>query len=314
MFPTTAGVPTSGAGARERAALAARAGAAGTPRLLAESEHPPVVVMEHLDGSGSLADLLLGTQPGPAVDALLLWAEALAHLHAAGTPRTRSAFETELSDRAPDLAPRALTADFATAADRYSLVLSELGLARHGQAIEELRTLPELLSDDRDHVLSPADACPDNNIGTDDSVVLIDFEHAEIRHRAWDVAYLQAPWPSCWCAWLLPDEVSAAAVDRYCETAGLDPSDSRFRRDLAVATLGWRAMTPAWFLPGAMDSSDSHDPPWRPSRRAFVLHRLAAVSRTSLSPHLASMACDLHAELLDRWGDVTLQLAPAFRS
>ncbi len=300
-------------GARERAALHALAGAAGTPSLLAEANDPPCVVMSYFDGAGSLADALLGTDPQLAAEALLHWAEALGALHAVGTFDTRVAFTEALAERVPGLDPRSLAGDFAVAAERYADVLEELGLPPHLQALEDLRTLPSRLGDPRQEVLSPADTCPDNNVLAPDRMHLIDFEHAELRHRVWDVAYLRAPWPSCWCAWLLPDEVAEAAVSRYCQTAGDAVADPSFVADLDLATLGWQAMTPAWFISGALASDDRAASPRRPSRRAFVLHRLAAVAGTDTQPALAAMAADLQSSLRHRWGEVPLDLAPAFR-
>ncbi|GEP36020.1 hypothetical protein NSZ01_37880 [Nocardioides szechwanensis] len=245
--------------------------------------------------------------------ALLQWAEALSLLHAAGTPETRVAFTKALAERAPGLGPRSLAADFAVAAERYAGVLEQLGLPPHQEALEDLRTLPSRLGDPRQEVLSPADTCPDNNVLASDRLHLIDFEHAELRHRAWDVAYLRAPWPSCWCAWLLPDEVAEAAVSRYCHQAGGVAADPSFAADLELATLGWQAMTPAWFIAGALTNDDRAAGPERPSRRAFVLHRLTAVARSDTHPALAAMAAELHSTLRHPWGDVPLELAPAFR-
>lgn len=300
-------------GARERAALDVLQGAAGTPSLLAEGEDPPLVVMTHLDGSGSLADALLGTDDGAAQGALLLWAEALAGLHAVGTPGTRTAFAAELDARVPGLAPRTLAGDFSEAADRYTDVLRELGLPQHEEALDALRELPAALGDPRHEVLSPADTCPDNNLLAAGRMHLLDFEYAELRHRAWDVAYLRAPWPSCWCAWLLPDDAAEAAVAAYRQAAGAAIDDATFAADLALATLGWQAMTPAWFISGALATADSVADARRPSRRAFVLHRLAAVARDDGHAALAAMAGDLCSALRDRWGVVPLELAPAFR-
>jgi hypothetical protein len=300
-------------GARERAALRALRGASGVPALLAEGDDPPHVVMPYFDGTGSLADALLGTDEAAARAALTHWAEALAALHAAGTDTTRAAFTAALADRSPTLRPRSLAGDFAAAAGMYAERLAELGLPPHEQALEDLRTLPATLDDPRQEVLSPADACPDNNVITAERMHLIDFEHAELRHRAWDVAYLRAPWPSCWCAWRIPDDAGEAAVATYREAAGDIASGPDFPAALDVATLGWRAMTPAWFLGGALAGDDRDAAPRRPSRRAFVLHRLTAVAADDTRPALAAMAADLVGELSGRWGDVRLELAPAFR-
>ncbi|WP_374454214.1 hypothetical protein [Nocardioides sp.] len=307
-----AGDPTGGA--RERAALHALAGAAGTPTLLAEADEPPLVVMSHVAGHGSVADVLLGDDPQVAEEALLRWAVALAHLHAAGTPDVGDAFVERLAERGPGLEPRSLAGDFAGAAESYAVALADLDLPPHPDGLAELRALPARLGDVRDEVLSPADTCPDNNVLTADGLVLIDFEHAELRHRAWDVAYLRAPWPSCWCAWLVPEDVAARAVHRYRAAAGPVAVRPGFDADLDLATLGWQAMTPGWFLAGALESDDRDRSARGPTRRAFVLHRLAAVAATDTLPALAAMAADLHAELVRRWGEVDLELAPAFRS
>ena len=59
--------------------------------------------------------------------------------------------------------------------------------------------------------LTPSDACPDNNVLRGGDLVLVDFEGAQVRHVAWDVAYLRVPWPSCWCSWRLPEDLAARA-------------------------------------------------------------------------------------------------------
>jgi hypothetical protein len=237
----------------------------------------------------------------------------LAALHGASTPGTRAAFTDALAERSPALRPRSLADDFASAADMYVARLAELGLPSHEDALDDLRMLPTTLDDPRHEVLSPADTCPDNNVLTPERMHLIDFEHAELRHRAWDVAYLRAPWPSCWCAWRIPEDAGEAAVATYREAAGGAASEPDFLADLELATLGWQAMTPAWFLGGALAGDDSDAAPRRPSRRAFVLHRLTAVATNDTRPALAAMATDLCSELRDRWGEVPLEMAPAFR-
>ncbi|WP_416952851.1 phosphotransferase family protein [Nocardioides sp. T5] len=300
-------------GRRERAALVALGGAAGTPSLLAESDDPAFVVMSVVEGEGSVADALLGSDAGVAHGAVVRWAQALGAVHAAGSPEVRTSFADALAERGPDLPARSLADDFAAAAEMYAAALDDLGLPPHTRALDELRALPAALADDDHEVLSPADTCPDNNVVGADRVRLIDFEHAELRHRAWDVAYLLAPWPSCWCAWTLPHEVAEAGIAAYCAAVGEAVRPQQLTRDLEVATLGWQAMTPAWFLAGALEDDDAGAGPRRPARRAFVLHRLDAVASSTSNPHLAALGGDLAATLRGRWGDVRLEAAPAFR-
>lgn len=301
-------------GRRERAALVALGGVAGTPALLAESDDPAFVVMSVVDGEGSLADALLGTDADAARTAVVQWAEALGAVHAAGSPDVRRAFADALAERAPDLPARTLADDFDSAAELYAAAFDELDLPPHTRALDELRALPDELAQDEHEVLSPADTCPDNNVLDDHRVRLIDFEYAELRHRAWDVAYLLAPWPSCWCAWTLPQEVARDGIAAYCAAVGDAVRPQQLARDLEVATLGWQAMTPAWFIAGAFEDDDTGAGPRRPARRAFVLHRLDAVATSTSHPHLAAMATDLAGTLRARWGDVRLDLAPAFRA
>jgi hypothetical protein len=300
-------------GARERAALHALDGAAGTPALLGEADDPPLVVMSFVEGAGSLADALLGPGREHAEDALLAWGGALGRLHDAGAADVRRSFAQRLEARAPGLDARSLAHDFSAAAEMYARLLDEVGLPEHRQALDDLRALPEALSDPKHEVLSPADTCPDNNVLTPDGACLIDFEHAELRHRAWDVAYLRSPWPSCWCAWLIPSEVADRAVTAYVDAAGRGAAYDGFEEHLRLATIGWQAMTPAWFLDGALAGDDAARASRGPTRRAFVLHRLGAVAAARDLPALADMATHLRGELVRRWGEVDLALAPAFR-
>ncbi|WP_284533568.1 phosphotransferase family protein [Nocardioides sp. T2.26MG-1] len=302
----------SAGGARERAALVVLEGA-GVPRLLAESDDPACVVMTRLDGTESLADVLLAERTERARFGVLGWADALAAIHDASTPERCAAFVGALHERDPGLEPRALAGDFAEAADRYSSVLDDLGLRGRDEALTELRSLPAVLGARGHEVLTPADTCPDNTLLVGDAVSLIDFEFAQLRHAAWDVAYLQAPWPSCWCAWPVPDELADAAVERYCGARGDLMADAAFREDLRLAVLGWQVMSPAFFIAGALLDDDRGIDPRRPARRAFVLHRLGRAAAGPGPDALVELAGDLHDALLDRWGPVPLALAPAFR-
>src|SRR5206468_9308469 len=89
--------------------------------------------------------------------------------------------------------------------------------------------------------LTPGDTCPDNDVQVADGLVLIDFEDAQWRHVVWDVAYLTVPFPSCWCSWRLPAEVTARAVAAYRSVAGAafpEVAGPGFERDLEAATFG----------------------------------------------------------------------------
>src|SRR3546814_2832674 len=91
-------------------------------------------------------------------------------------------------------------------------------------------------------VVTPGDTCPDNNLLLDGVAHLMDFEFAEVRHPAWDAAYLTVPWPTCWCAWQVPQRRAEAALTTYRTgaTARLPwIAEPGFDDDLVAATLLW---------------------------------------------------------------------------
>jgi hypothetical protein len=149
-------------------------------------------------------------------------------------------------------------------------------------------------------------------------VTLIDYESAEYRHVAWDVAYLVVPWPSCWCSWRMPEEAAAAALARYRERAA--PALPRvatpaFDGDLAVAVAGWAFVSAGWFLPNAFTDPPPSDPRIvTPSRRAVLQHRfaLAAGMGDPVPASVTALAAECAAAIAAQWGDTPLALAPAW--
>ncbi|MGH8862893.1 MAG: phosphotransferase family protein [Jatrophihabitantaceae bacterium] len=304
---------------REAAALASVSESAPTARLIAEGATPPLLVTGDLGPGPSVADALLGDDPAEATEAVLQWSAAIAALHRV-TLGGRDAFRAALGLRSGDM-PVATSALPAFVDEGVRLLDSRclgLGVDVPSGALSQLRELPRRLGGvDGAAALSPADACPDNNVRTADGLLLLDFEGAEFRHVAWDVAYLLVPWPSCWCAWRMPREVSERALERYRATIAADlpyVREPQFRLDIAAAAIGWAMISTAEFLPRAL----ADDPPPRdpgkvtPTRRAMILHRLDGARRDDQLPALAELARRLRAELVHRWGEVSLSYAPAF--
>ena len=309
---------TAGEGwVREAAALEVLARAGRPPRLLAEGAAPPVLITEDLGDGASLADALLGDGPRMAERALRRWAETLATLHAA-TRGARAEFGAALARREGDLpvAESSVTVDLDDAARVLDRECGSLGVRLPSGALDELRALAKRLGGDGLAALTPADACPDNNVVTDNGLVLVDYEGAQWRHIAWDVAYLQVPWPSCWCCWRLPDDVAARAVAAYRAAAAPafpEVDQPGFGHDVEAAVVGWALVSTTWFIDNALGS----DPPLNPdrptpTRRAMILHRLDRAGASAELPVLAELAALLAAELRNRWGDVPLAFAPAF--
>ncbi len=316
---------------REPAALELLAGV-GAPRLLAVAHDPPLVVMADLGSAPTdLAGLLLGEDPGAAVDGLQSWAGSLGRLHSATAGR-RTEIRAGLARHAERLGRPApaeddMPAALDEAASKLAGLLPQLGVQRAAEALDVVRRLQDLLTDDASSwALTPGDICPDNNVLTAVGAVLLDFEGAAFRHVAWDAAYLRVPWPSCWCSWALPPDVAAGALGAWRDAVSaavpvvLAPT---FDGDLAVAEAGWAAISTAWFLERALDDGqgspgDAGRPDagvHSPSRRALVQHRLSRVA-AGTDPRLTpwrSVAAQAAGLTRERWGELPLLLAPAFR-
>jgi hypothetical protein len=301
---------------RETAALSVLPPTAPTPRLVAEAAVPPVVVMSDVGTGPSVADALLGTDPEAAEQAVLAWARALATLHRT-TTGARDAFRSAVAARAGawPVAESTVEADLDESAGVLAARCADLDVDLPRGALDELRGLAARLGGDGPAALTPADACPDNNIRVGERLMLLDFESAQWRHLAWDLAYLRVPWPSCWCAWRLPDTLADAALRAYREVAGLPHLDGAgFAADLDAAEAGWAFITTSWFLSRALADDPPMTGPDRPgpNRRALILHRLSRVAEAGTLPALATLAGRLHRSLTGRWGAVPLAYAPAF--
>ena len=252
------------------------AGGQGTPRLLAVTD-PAGVVLEDVGMGDDLAELLLGTDPAAAADGLRRWAAALGALHA----RTAAcgAQLQEALDRSavrlglPALPAAGTPAMLARAADALAVGLPLLGVSPSDDALAELRGLDELLGGPpQAWALTPSDACPDNNRLTLDGLILLDLEGAQLRHVAWDAAYLLVPWPSCWCSWRLPVEVAHAALESWRAAVALAYArDPAFEDDLRTVLLGWAMTSAGWFVRRAIQ--DDHPHLVTPTRKAMVQHR-----------------------------------------
>jgi hypothetical protein len=302
--------------ARESAALAVLRGRGlPVPDLIAVVDDPPLVVLRDLGDGPSLADALLGEDAAVATRRLNAWADALATLHAATTgdgPRFAAALGAEVStvDSTPGL--------LADAADLLATRLPDLGIAPRASALAQLRNAAAAFGPGG-HALTPADACPDNNVATPSGLVLLDFEQATMRHVAWDAAYLVLPWPSCWCSWDLPAEAADAALTRWrtaVATAIPVVGTEAFDRDLDLAVTAWAFLSSAWFLAGALEEERGAPGGERrgPTRRTVIQHRMRlATQRDIAMPALVDLADEILGATVRRWGDLRLQIAPAYR-
>lgn len=301
--------------AREVSGLEAADDPAIAPHIHGVLADAKVVVLEDLGKGSSVADALSGHSSSNAARAVYAWTDTMARLHV--RTRDRGAeFAERLTRRAPLAPAHAVPAMLDTAATTLEGHLGTLGLVAPSGSLEMLRGLGETLGIDGRAALSPADACPDNNIRRRQGLALIDFEASEYRHIAWDVAYLLVPWPSCGGSWRLPDRIATAAFERYRRQVlhalpyvGTD----EFVHDVRLAVLAWTIATTPWFLPRALAGCAEPTVQPVPSRRAMILHRLSLSTRLGGPAPLVRLAHLLERDLRRRWGDERLAMAPAFR-
>jgi hypothetical protein len=321
---------TWAADVREPAALGLLtiAGSDLAPGLLAVADVPPLVVLTDLGaGLPSLADALMGADSTQAEGLVLAWVDAMARLHVTTSGRGED-FTAALAAEAARLGSTTPpTDDMPGSLDQAATALTELlpllGVEPTADALERIRRLDELFGGGRTcRALTPSDACPDNNMLTEKGLLLLDFEGAQVRHLAWDAAYLTMPWPSCWCSWALPDELATRALARWrSEVQSVIPhvATGGFDSDLAVAEAGWAMISTAWFLERAVHDATEQVPQVLdgrdPDRRAVLLRRLSLAARTT-DDRLAAvrdLARQIHDAALASWGASPLALAPAFR-
>ena len=245
------------------------------------------------------------------------WVDAIAALHLASNDDVLDGYGRRLGNRAPDIETHRKPHALAAAAGDFAELGERLGIPAPTAFLDALRDVLSGFTA-APPVLTAADTCPDNNLMTNAGVVLLDYEFAEIRHLIWDVAYLRVPWPTCWCAWRLPDQVVEAAIARY--RAAVAPAvpyvaSDAFLADLELATLAWCLDSSSWRIGPALEEDQAPSAGLDgPTLRPVVLHRLWLASRLTGPASLTAYARDLFHELSRLWGEPTLVLAPAFRS
>lgn len=276
------------------------------PRFLAGSFEAGVVVMEDLGADASaLSHRLLESTPGEANEALMSYAKALARMHGA----TQGHEEQYRAERARWGGYAVASERGNDSPERFNAVLEKFGVEVTDALKEEQKVLGELLQDPVWRAFTPQDCCPDNNlIRPDGTVVFFDLEFALYRHALLDLAYLTAPFPTCWCVGRLePDQVNQG-IAAY--KAVFNPDPAGFDKALAAATGFWTMATITWNWHGW----EQEDNVWGEATiRQRHLLRLENAA-TWLAPHfpaLAQAATGLRGILAGLWPE--LEPLPAYR-
>lgn len=281
------------------------------PRLFGFDSQLHLVVMEDLPVGRALADVLLLGDASSAKDAVGLLARGLASIHAYTGTR-----EEEY---------RAITADFNAPRLRRSWLERAHGerdaflrvvgdLVDASGVDEEVTVALERLETSRLRGLVHGDLCPDNVRITDDGLRLFDFEASTFGPIAIDVAYLLAPFPSCWCFAELPDAIALGALETYeheLTRLGVENVDD-LRDDVAAALACFLV---AW-LSQIAEVLEADEPFGTSTARSLFIRLLTGFANYEASalvlPRLTRTARSLIEALDVRWPDAVVPRYPAF--
>lgn len=265
--------------AREVASL----GVPGLPRLVASCADAKLLVMEDIGPAGSMVAPLMGDDPAAAEAALLAWAQALGHIHAATAGH--AALPCPLHIDITTLPP-------VIAAELPGAAVAALVAGQPGRFRSWLHH----------------DPCPDNVLLPGGTARLIDFERSGSGFCLMDTAYLRMGFPTCWCAGTVPAAIMAQVEAAY--RAALVPGmpeaadDARFEAGMQAACALWFLRRLGWLLKLAM----AEDTMWGIApRRARLLHDADTVAAGGTA--LAEPARAIGA-VWRRWWPESQVLAP----
>lgn len=282
------------------------------PRLLGADPDAGILLIEDLGPGTSLADSLLAGDRAQAEADLAAYARALGALHAwsIGRPGDLADLQARYAPGAP-ASPAWLTA-VDEHRDDFLRVAARLGVPTDGVA-GEISEVAAMLSGTAYPGLVHGDACPDNVHLADGVCRIFDFETSGWGCVALDAAYLQAPFPSCWCFASLPAEMAGPAVTAYrgcLQDAGIELGPD------------WDAVTAAalacYFIArGPMIARTlDEDHPWgtttiRPRLLTWLRTFTGLASQAGVLPRLHDLAAALHNELSQRWPGLVIHEYPA---
>jgi Ser/Thr protein kinase RdoA (MazF antagonist) len=284
------------------------------PRLLGADVAAGILIMEDLGPGSSLADSLLGRDRRRAEADLISYARAIAAMHASSIGRSRE--YADLRTRIAGSADGEVTPDWMDAIARskepFLAMAAELGLATDG-VDQEIDSLGVLMAGGGHVGLVHSDLCPDNTHIADGNCRIIDFETSGWGPAALDVAYLLAPFPSCWCFASLPAEAAGPALLAYRDqmtTAGVDLGPD-WEAALTAALAGWVVARGARIGRALEEDRDWGTSAMRPRLLTWLHSFIEAASRTGALPRLRSLAEATRELLRLRWPDAVVPDYPA---
>jgi hypothetical protein len=284
------------------------------PRLLGADASAGILIMEDLGPGSSLADSLMAPDRGRVGADLISYARAIAAMHAWSVGRSREYAQIRAdlagSAEAP-MAPDWMDA-IARSKEPFLAMAAQLGLATDG-VDREIDSLGDLMAGAGYVGLVHSDLCPDNTHIVNGRCRIIDFETSGWGPIALDVAYLLAPFPSCWCFASLPAEVAQPALHAYRDqatNAGLDLGPD-WEDALTAALAGWVVARGARIGRALEEDRDWGTTTMRPRLLTWLSSFIGAASPTGALPRLRALAEGILEQLRLRWPDAVVPEYPA---
>lgn len=310
----------------ERAALEflTAIGNDAAPRYIAGDDAAGVVIMEDL-GNGLSPDLLLvGEDPGAALDGLTAFARSLGRLHARTVGRASDFYQIRAALGPVDPAADRFTYGGAPVIETWDALkecvrtLPAAPDPRHADA--DVDALIHTLSDPGDYLaLSNGDVCPQNARLFGDVVRFLDFEGAVFRHALLDAAYLRFPFVDCPCRSMLPSDVRQHMESTYrkelAEVCAAVQDDASFEHGITVACAA-KTIQRALGFPSVADADATYG--MGVSKRAWLLTSIETLTtcseRSGSLGQLSAWFADLAQVLREQWRNVppAVPLYPAF--
>ena len=284
------------------------------PRLLGADASAGILIMEDLGPGSSLADSLMAGDSGRVGADLISYARAMAAMHAwsIGRPREYAQIRARLAGPADAVLEPDWMDAIARSKERFLAMAAQLGLATDG-ADREIDSLGDLMAGAGYVGLVHSDLCPDNTHIANGRCRIIDFETSGWGPIALDVAYLLAPFPSCWCFASLPAEAAGPALLAYREqmtNAGVDLGPD-WEDALTAALAGWVVARGARIGRALEEDRNWGTTTMRPRLLTWLSSFIEVTSQTGALPRLRALAEAIREQLRLRWPDAVVPEYPA---
>ncbi len=291
--------------------------------LLASDPTLGVLVLEDLGDGDSLANVIQREDPAAAEAALTSYALGLARMHAGtvGLKAEWRASRLALGGTQTGLDPEGPNWIRENVGDLVKLA-AEVGVtpaAGFDADIESVRQ--EIDAPGAYEAFSPNDTCPDNHrLMPDGSVRFFDFEFAGFRHALLDAAYLQVPFPTCWCVNRFPAGMRERLGETYRQALSVSVPAARdieqYERALSACCAFWALMTVSWNREHILKNDDKWGIATQRQRHIVRLNNLAErLERFDHLPAIAETCRTLQTAFTALWPDLEpMPIYPAFRA